>query len=127
MKRIIPIAIFLATSAFAADWYAKGEGYEKCMNTEDGLLICREDYVNNFCYGKERVWLNNIRRMVMYDRGEERQWYDQTLIAVRNLNYKCEYHGWSKLKLADGKWTWQCYLNNRATKDEDCKGFGKKR
>jgi len=127
MKAFTALTIFLAASAFAADWYVNGKGYEKCMNTADGFLICREDYVNNFCYGKERMWINSRRVMTWYDRDEERIWYDRKLVAVRNLNNKCEYHGWSKFKIANNKWVWQCYLNNRAMKDEDCKGFGKRR
>jgi len=116
------LMLILAASAFSADWYAK-KGYEKCMNTDEGFLVCREDYVNNYCYGKERTWSNHNRGMTWYDRGEERMWFDRKLIAVRNLNHKCEYHGWSKFKLIDGSWIWQCYLNNREVKDEDCKGF----
>ena len=121
------LAIILSVNAFSAEWYANGPGYEKCTDSEEGFWICREDYVNDFCYGKERIWTNTHRNMRMYDRGEERVWLKRNLVAVRNLNSKCEYDGWSKFKLADGKWRWQCYRNNREMKDEDCVGFGKKR
>ena len=104
---VVAIIVF-ATNAFSAEWYAKGKGYEKCMKTEDGFLVCREDYVNDFCYGKERIWL------------------ERKLVAARILNYKCEYHGWSRFRLVNDKWAWQCYLNSKEAKDEDCKGFRKR-
>ncbi|MCL2284724.1 MAG: hypothetical protein FWC26_15520 [Fibromonadales bacterium] len=125
IRTAVVLATILAASVFAGEWYAKGKSYEKCMELETGFLICRENYVNNFCYGKERVWTNYIRRKPMYDRGEEREWFERKLVAVMKLNNKCEYHGWSKFKQADDKWAWQCYINNRPVKDEDCKGFWK--
>jgi hypothetical protein len=48
------------------------------------------------------------------------------LIAVRNLNSKCEYHGWSRFKLVDGSWVWKCFQNNREAEDAGCKGFTKR-
>jgi hypothetical protein len=117
----------LATNVFCAQWYAK-KGYEKCMFTENGFLVCREDYVNDFCYGKERMWSGYARKKPWYDsdKNQEKAWFDKKLIAVRNLNYKCEYHGWTKYRLPDGKWAWKCYLNSREMKDDDCKGFTKR-
>lgn len=122
--RII-IILFFMSNAFA-QWYAKGKGYEKCMNTADGFLVCREDYVNDFCYGKERTWSNHVRERMWYDRDVEKAWFDRKLIAVRNLNSKCEYHGWSKFKLINDTWVWQCYLNNSEREDSACKGFTKR-
>jgi hypothetical protein len=125
MKNILFfMAVFAANAAFA-QWYST-TGYEKCMDTADGLWICREDYVNNFCYGKERTWINNKRERVFLNRGETMLWYDRYLVAVRNLNYKCEYHGWSRFRLADGSWGWKCYQNNREAEDSSCKGFTKR-
>jgi hypothetical protein len=119
------LTIILAANAFAANWNAKGK-YEKCMETEDGFFICRENFVNNFCYGKERIWINHRREKPFLDRNEEKVWYNRTLVAVRNLNSKCEYHGWSKFKHTDGTWGWKCYLNNREMQDSSCKGFTKR-
>lgn len=104
------VLVILAVNAFS-QWYAKGKSYEKCMNTSDGFLVCRENYVNDFCYGKERVWTDDNNRI---------------LVSVRNLNAKCEYNGWARFRLADGKWVWQCYRNNRAMQDENCKGYRKR-
>lgn len=96
------------------------------MNAENGFLICREDYVKDFCYGKERTWINKPREKPFLDRNEQKVWYDKEMVAVRNLNNKCEYHGWSKFKFTDGTWGWKCYLNNREMQDSDCKGFTKR-
>ncbi|MCL2100109.1 MAG: hypothetical protein FWH22_00145 [Fibromonadales bacterium] len=126
LKNGCVILIVLAANAFSAGWYARGKGYEKCMNTEDGFLICRENFVNDFCYGKERMWTNHGRGRVWYHTGQEREWFDRKLISVRNLNHKCEYHGWSRFRVTDDKWAWQCYLNNNATQDDDCRGFRKR-
>jgi len=123
--KVLLITIILAVSAFSAEWYARGKGYEKCMDAGNGFIICRENYVNNFCYGKERMWSNNRRTTTWYDRGVEREWFDRKLLSVRNLNHKCEYHGWSEFKLENDKWVFQCYLNNNARNEEDCKGFRK--
>ncbi|MDR2580143.1 MAG: hypothetical protein LBC85_04020 [Fibromonadaceae bacterium] len=125
MKLLFFIAIFTA-NAFSAGWYAVGKAHEKCLDIKDGFLVCRENYVNDFCYGKERAWLNNKREKTWLDRGEEKTWFDRKLVSVRNLNHKCEYHGWAKYKLADGKWEWKCYINNREAQDSDCKGFRKR-
>jgi len=103
--------LILAANAFSAEWYARGKAHEKCMNLESGVLVCREIFTKNntYCYGKERAWLE-----------------DRRLISVRNLNHKCEYHGWAKFRLVDGTWMWKCYLNNREMQDADCKGFWKR-
>jgi len=71
-RKPIFLIFILAANAFSAGWYAKGKGYEKCMDTADGFLVCRENYVNNYCYGKERMWINNVRNMTWYHRDEER-------------------------------------------------------
>jgi hypothetical protein len=123
--------LLLAGAAFAqsasSGWYAWRNGYEKCRDdVANGLWICREDYVNNFCFGKERVWKSQAREKHVYDRNAERIWFDRTLIAVRNLNAKCEYHGWSRFKIADGSWKWQCYVVNKEMEDSACKGFRKR-
>jgi hypothetical protein len=123
--KIFFFIIALTVSAFCQDWYEMGVGYEKCR-VENRFLICREDYVNDFCYGKERVWTNNGRGRVWYHLGEEREWFNRKLLAVRNLNSKCEYNGWSRFLTADGKWVWQCYRNNREMSDADCKGYLKR-
>jgi len=122
------LMIFLIANAFSADgWYAWRQGYEKCRDdVQNKLWICREDYVNNFCYGKERVWRASKREQLMFDRNREWVWFDRDLIAVRNLNSKCEYHGWARFKLVDGSWKWQCYFNNREREDAACKGFTKR-
>jgi hypothetical protein len=101
------VAVF-AVSAFSADWYARGNAYEKCMYMEDGILVCRENYVRDYCYGKEKAWLG------------------RKLISVRNLNHKCEYNGWTRFRLVDDTWIWKCYLNNREMEDSACKGFRKR-
>jgi len=100
--------VIFAVNVFSADWYGRGNSYEKCMNMEGGILVCREDYVKDYCYGKERVWQG------------------RKLIAVRNLNSKCENNGWARFRLPDGTWMWKCYRNNREMQDADCKGFRKR-
>jgi hypothetical protein len=112
MKYFLFFAVVLAANVFSADWYARGKGHEKCMNLEDGIQICREIFTNNdtYCYGKERVWI----------------WPERRLVSVRNLNHKCEHHGWAKFLMSDGKWVWKCYLNNREMEDSACKGFSKR-
>ncbi|MDR2732658.1 MAG: hypothetical protein LBB36_05510 [Fibromonadaceae bacterium] len=128
MKHFLFFVAVWAVNAFSAGWYVRTAGYEKCMDTEDGFLVCREDYIveKNYCYGKERTWSGHSRKKPMYDRNQERVWFDRVLIAVRNLNHRCEYHGWTRLKLADGTWVWKCYLNNREMQDSNCKGFTKR-
>lgn len=118
--------ILLVANGFAAGWYSNGPGFEKCYGPENGVLVCREIYKesDNFCYGKERVWDGFIRERIMYDRNWKMGWYDKKLIFVANLSRKCEYHGWARRR-DNGSWKWQCYINNREAKDEDCKGFTK--
>jgi len=119
--------LLLAANGFAAGWYSNGPGTEKCYGPENGILVCREIFKesDNFCYGKERVWSGFIRERIMYDRNWKMGWYDKKLIFVANLSRKCEYHGWARRRLENGTWQWQCYINNREAKDEDCKGFTK--
>jgi hypothetical protein len=118
---------FAQSDPASGGWYAWRDGYEKCRDdVVNGHWICREDYVKDFCYGKERVWLSQVREKLLYDRNYTKVWIDRRLIAVRNLNHKCEYHGWSKFKMEDGTWKWQCYQNNREMEEPACKGFTKR-
>ncbi|MDR0518076.1 MAG: hypothetical protein LBH25_13645 [Fibromonadaceae bacterium] len=133
---LLTILIFLH-AAFAqapvvgapGEWYSWRNGYELCKDDlVNGHWICREDYVKekNFCYGKERVWLSQARERLLYDRNEERLWFDRRLVAVRNLSRRCEYHGWARYLQANGTWKWQCYIKNREMEDKACKGFTKR-
>lgn len=126
--RFLFFALLLAVNSFAAEWYASGNGTEKCFGPENGILICREVYKDkeNYCYGKERVWSGFTREKPMFDRNRRSGWFDKNLIFAGNLNYKCEYHGWARFRVKDGFWEWKCYLNNREAKDADCKGFTKR-